>query len=466
MCSTTITMTRLEIDSTPATSGSQEIGVTRPRPRAVTFSEIGTYVQQAIGDGDMLPNISSRESGQRAEKRALIIAPVYREPGQTFGPLPSDAADVKLVHEMLLRFGYKRQEIRVLCDICGGFNGRADPTRENILQSLEWLVEGTTKGDRRFLHFSGHGDRILGDSVGGKMARRVEPRMNMPGAWNVDTERSTTRIFSGRVTEQAVADDEVVYYNEGMITRVTEIRDGSMENGYADRILDSELNDYLSRLPKDCTMYYHVNHGYVSHKLLGSGFRGPHETAVAQNQARFSQNLSSATLSSTNSDTTNLPSSEGAAGGSTTPSISTAVSIMIKVVPRLMRYARAVIQEDIPDRERDLDRIEARIFAWGACHQRQESWETNDRSAGLFTQTFTETCLRMAGPDEAPNHFTYNELFNEVRSISKVVAEKRACAGLGWGNSKPAPQYVQLWTSLRNADKATQDNLLGSQVLF
>ncbi|CAE6496029.1 unnamed protein product [Rhizoctonia solani] len=370
MCSTTITMPRLEIDSTPGTSGSQEIGVTRPRPRAVTFSEIGTYVQQAIGDGDMLPNISSRESGQRAEKRALIIAPVYREPGQTFGPLPSDAADVKLVHEMLLRFGYKRQEIRVLCDICGGFNGRADPTRENILQSLEWLVEGTTKGDRRFLHFSGHGDRILGDSVGGKMARRVEPRMNMPGAWNVDTERSTTRIFSGRVTEQAVADDEVVYYNEGMITRVTEIRDGSMENGYADRILDSELNDYLSRLPKDCTI----------------------------------------------------------------------TSIMDFVY-----------------------QTEWFKFAWGACHQRQESWETNDRSAGLFTQTFTETCLRMAGPDEAPNHFTYNELFNEV---SKVVAEKRACAGLGWGNSKPTPQYVQLWTSLRNANKATQDNLLGSQVLF
>ncbi|KAH7320352.1 hypothetical protein B0J17DRAFT_298311 [Rhizoctonia solani] len=225
-----------------------------------------------------------------------------------------------------------------------------------------------------------------------------------------------------------------------MITRVTEIRD-------ADRILDSELNEYLSRLPKDCTITSIMDccaSGRIlnlSHKLLGSGFRGPHETAVAQNPPRFPGNLSGATSSDTSSDTTNAPSSGEAIAGSATPSISTAVSIMIKVVPRLMRYAREVMQEGIPDRERDLDRIKARIFAWGACHQRQESWETNDRSAGLFTQTFTETCLRLAGPDETPNSFTYNQLFNEV---SKLVAEKRACSGSGWGNSKPAPQYVQV----------------------
>ncbi|KAH7320353.1 hypothetical protein B0J17DRAFT_298304 [Rhizoctonia solani] len=155
MCSAAIVMTRLDFDSTPGTSGYHRVyaGI-EPRPRAIVFDEIVAYVRQAISDGDKLPNSLSRESGQHAEKRALLIAPVYREPGQSFGPLPSDAADVKLVHEMLLRFGYKRQEIRILCDICGGFNGRADPTRENILQSLEWLVQGTTTGDRRFLHLA------------------------------------------------------------------------------------------------------------------------------------------------------------------------------------------------------------------------------------------------------------------------------------------------------------------------
>ncbi|CAE6504102.1 unnamed protein product, partial [Rhizoctonia solani] len=443
--------TRLEIDSTP----------------------------RASGDHDQRGGVIARSPG------AIIFDGVKAEPGQPYGPLPSDAADVKLVHEMLLRFGYERRDIRILCDVCGGFNGRADPTRENILQSLEWLVAGATAGDRRFLHFSGHGDRILGDLVNGKRARRVEPRLNMPGAWNIDTERSSTRVFSRRATEQVVEEDELVYYNEGIITRLSEVRDELTDGEYTDKILDSELNEYLSKLPEGCTITSIMDccaSGRIlnlSHKLLGGGFRGQHDTAIAQNRPGFFQNTPVENTKNSSGEAISPSPSVASVAESAAPSISTVVCIMMKVVPRLMRYAREVMQEGIPDRERDLDNIKARIvseflisfaywakmlkFAWGACHQRQESWETNDRSAGLFTQTFTETCLRLAGPSGTPNQFTYNQLFNEV---SQQVAEKRAGSCAGWGNSKPAPQFVQLWTSLKNAGRAAEINLLDSPVLF
>ncbi|KAJ1301834.1 hypothetical protein OPQ81_009062 [Rhizoctonia solani] len=412
-------MTRLEIEPTPRASGDARAEMILLSPNAAVFDGVKDYVRQAIRDGDMLPNVL-HETDHCAKRRALIIAPVYREPGQKYTPLPSDAADVKLVHEMLLHFGYESRDIRILCDVCGGFNGRADPTRENILQSLEWLVEGASDGDRRFSTL-GHGDRVLGDSLSGKRARRVEPRLNIPGAWNVDTERSSSRVFFGRVKEQVISEDELVYYNEGIITRLTEARDGSAEGECADKILDSELNQYLSRLPEGCTITNYID------------------------------------------ESTSSASSVPAVVEPTVPRISRAVYVMMKVVPRLMRYAREVMQEGIPDQERDLDRIKARIFAWGACHQRQESWETNDRSAGLFTRTFTETCLRLAGSGDPLNEFSYNQLFNEV---SQQVAEKRACSGSGWGNSKPAPQFVQLWTSLKNVDSNDGINLLDSPVVF
>ncbi|KAG8727167.1 hypothetical protein FRC11_013778, partial [Ceratobasidium sp. 423] len=382
MCSTGFAMTRLEINLTPQASENQRGGVIIRSPSAIIFDGIKAYVRQAIEDGDKLPNSHAHEPGCRAERRALIVAPVYREPGQQYGSLPSDAADVKLVHQMLLRFGYERQDIRILCDVCDGFNGRADPTRENIvrhatLQSVDiattsvstLVAESRVVGRGYYCRGSsfsafGHGDRILGDSVNGKRARRVEPRLNVPGAWNIDTERSTTRVFSGRVTEQVVEEDELVYYNEGI-----EVRDEFTDGGYTDKILDSELNKYLSRLPEGCTItsimdiYDKVlrERQNLDHKLLGSGFRGQHDTAIAQNQPGFFQGTSEENAQSSSSEVISASSSVASIVESTAPSISTAVCVMMKVMPRLMRYAREVMQEGIPDRERDLDNIKARI---------------------------------------------------------------------------------------------------------
>ncbi|CAE6528214.1 unnamed protein product [Rhizoctonia solani] len=43
-----------------------------------------------------------------------------------------------------------------------------------------------------------------------------------------------------------------------------------------------------------------------------------------------------------------------------------------------------VFREAIPQGEKDLNNVKARIFAWNACHQRQWAFETDD--GGLLTE--------------------------------------------------------------------------------
>ncbi|KAJ1301837.1 hypothetical protein OPQ81_009065 [Rhizoctonia solani] len=130
---------------------------------------------------------------------------------------------------------------------------------------------------------------------------------------------------------------------------------------------------------------------------------------------------------------------------------------MVNIIPHMVRYARVVMQEGIPERERNMDGIKARIYAWSACHQRQLSWDSNDCLSGLLTQTFTETCIRLGGTVDSPARYTYNMLFEEV---SKLVAERRAAS------PNPAPQFVQLWTSLREDNRIIETSLLDSDVEF
>ncbi|KAF8716659.1 Caspase domain, partial [Rhizoctonia solani] len=456
----------MTLTATQSTSrGAQELPVATPS--SPDRREIVAFIKHAISDGDLLPNTSDIKPARR---RALIIAPQYREPGQTFGALPSTAADVKLVYELLIRSGYDRRNIRILCDVWS-FNGRAHPTRENILHSLDWLVAGATKGDFRFLHFSGHGTQITTDSSKGKESRILNSNswLKIPGGW--DTELSPSTMLGERITEQIITEAELVYYNEAIVTRISEEMDPDLDpEGNEDldsigRIWDRELNEYISKLPEGCTItcimdccssgrILSTSWEYdlvqllklslrlvdLSRKLQGSGFRGKSTQATTERPPLYIPSLPS--FNPTTENTTSLPSPSLLSP--TIPSISAIASTVVNVLPQMVRYARIAMQEGIPDRERDMDRIRARIFAWSACHQRQLSWDSNDCQNGLLTRTFTETCLRLGTTAESPTRFTYNTLFEEV---SKLVAESRATS------LDPVPQFVQLWTSLREENR-------------
>jgi hypothetical protein len=44
-----------------------------------------------------------------------------------------------MTYVVTVNWGYEKRNIRVLSDICGGFLGLADPTRENVV-SLEKII--------------------------------------------------------------------------------------------------------------------------------------------------------------------------------------------------------------------------------------------------------------------------------------------------------------------------------------
>ncbi|KAG8684014.1 hypothetical protein FRC08_013945 [Ceratobasidium sp. 394] len=176
-----------------------------------------SYLEFNILRGDRLGGtVKSVESS--TPRRALIVAPIYDDhetmnstPGIRW--MPSTVRDAKLMHQTLVQRGYDPANIRILADGFR-FNGVTDPTRENIMDSLDWLVAGVEPGDYRFFHFSGHGVRVASEKGKGKEARKVyegtRPKSD-------DTERWPFfwKSPSDRVLGQSLKPSELVYYNEG-----------------------------------------------------------------------------------------------------------------------------------------------------------------------------------------------------------------------------------------------------------
>ncbi|QRV97214.1 ICE-like protease (caspase) p20 domain protein [Ceratobasidium sp. AG-Ba] len=237
-------------------------GVSQAEQTNLIHPEVGNYIRNAIRNGSKLGPYDDTENIPPAERRALIVAPLYNshveiDTGTRWAMLKSTATDAKLVHEMLVKHGYDRANIRVLSDVCGGFRGLADPTKENILSSLEWLTANTRPGDYRFFHFSGHGERIIRekDQHKAKQARRVIIDA-LPKSGDTERDDKST-VPTMRIKEQIIPIEDLAYYNEGIVTRSSELRAG--DSGLASRIMDHELNDYFSRLHEESVLTVRIN---------------------------------------------------------------------------------------------------------------------------------------------------------------------------------------------------------------
>lgn len=65
------------------------------------------------------------------------------------------------------RYNYKTEDMVILMDD-PSFNWRQQPTRQNILEAMRWLVSGAQPNDSLFFHYSGHGGQakdVSGDEV-------------------------------------------------------------------------------------------------------------------------------------------------------------------------------------------------------------------------------------------------------------------------------------------------------------
>ncbi|KAK1996250.1 hypothetical protein LX36DRAFT_580786 [Colletotrichum falcatum] len=89
----------------------------------------------------------------QGKRKALLIGINYF--GQD-GELRGCINDVKNLSAFLVeRYGYKREDMVILTDDQQQPMGQ--PTKNNILRAMHWLVQGAQPNDSLFFHYSGHG---------------------------------------------------------------------------------------------------------------------------------------------------------------------------------------------------------------------------------------------------------------------------------------------------------------------
>nr|MBP6812846.1 caspase family protein [Saprospiraceae bacterium] len=100
--------------------------------------------------------IISDAFAQSPRKIALIIA-VGDYPEQSGWQKINSSNDAVLVHDVLLRQGFKEKDITILKD--------ADATRKGILRAIQkYLIDAAKPGDVLYFQFSGHGQQVADDN--------------------------------------------------------------------------------------------------------------------------------------------------------------------------------------------------------------------------------------------------------------------------------------------------------------
>ncbi|KIY73034.1 peptidase C14 [Cylindrobasidium torrendii FP15055 ss-10] len=107
-----------------------------------------------------------RYSQCNGKKKALCIGINYTG---TPAELKGCINDVHNIQRFLMRqCGYRQEDMVTLTD--NSRNPRQQPTRDNILQAMQWLVRNAQPNDSLFFHYSGHGGQtrdLDGDEADG-----------------------------------------------------------------------------------------------------------------------------------------------------------------------------------------------------------------------------------------------------------------------------------------------------------
>lgn len=88
-------------------------------------------------------------------KKAVVIGINYSGKDYALRGCINDAKNLQ--SELMVNWGYQRSNTRLMID-----TSPKDlvPTRENIIKSIDWLVEGVNTGDHLWFSYSGHGDQV------------------------------------------------------------------------------------------------------------------------------------------------------------------------------------------------------------------------------------------------------------------------------------------------------------------
>ncbi|KAJ3160120.1 Ca(2+)-dependent cysteine protease [Geranomyces michiganensis] len=91
-------------------------------------------------------------------KKALLIGINYKGTKSELRGCINDVASIKQFLTSKFAFPDTPSNMLVLTD--DNPNWQLRPTRNNIIQAMQWLVNGTRAGDSLFFHFSGHGSQV------------------------------------------------------------------------------------------------------------------------------------------------------------------------------------------------------------------------------------------------------------------------------------------------------------------
>ncbi|KAH9960607.1 caspase domain-containing protein [Russula dissimulans] len=112
------------------------------------------------------PHPLFRHSRCTGRRKALCVGINYT--GQQ-NPLSGCVNDANDIHQFLIeQYRYPHSNIILLTD--DNPDPHSKPTRENLLNSMRWLVEDSHADDALFVHYSGHGGRVRdmhGDALDG-----------------------------------------------------------------------------------------------------------------------------------------------------------------------------------------------------------------------------------------------------------------------------------------------------------
>ncbi|KAG9124019.1 Ca(2+)-dependent cysteine protease [Ceratobasidium sp. 392] len=428
-------------------------------------------ILQAISDGDRLPNTEASLM-RKVRRRALIVAPQYEVHFASYQPLPATLNDVFNVHQMLVHYKYDKADIRILVDGCSD----TDPTSENIIESLKWLVSNAQPGDYRFFHFSGHGTHILSTKEEGKEALTIPEQRGsaipeLDHELNASPSTAYTRVSSLKVNPQ-----DIKYYNEAIITSYKRLP-----------LLDSLTKSATEyNMIRDSVLFDLAHGAYMltgieqlltdnNFKLAGAGFRGrcffassqgdiPEEpseslTGMGELIEQFSTQTikdltppESSTNSSTSVEDTSLSpdapvsrdSSYRYRGARNQPIKSIAPLPLAQnyTSPPLMsksaEQSTGQLTELLPAQEANRDKIKADMLTWSGCHQRQGAVDYSDVRGGLFTRSFTETVMANSGS------VTIDQLYHK---LNQRIAEEACTLKNG------ILQYAQVWTSCKTGNE-------------
>ncbi|KAF7967256.1 hypothetical protein HWV62_35049 [Athelia sp. TMB] len=122
-----------------------------PPPRPPTTQQQYGPQFQAQGGQQMQPFFQYSQCNGR--RKALCIGINYFGQTAELKGCINDALNIK--NFIMSRFNYQDDDIVMLTD--DATNPRQQPTRENIIAAMQWLVRDAHPNDSLFFHYSGHG---------------------------------------------------------------------------------------------------------------------------------------------------------------------------------------------------------------------------------------------------------------------------------------------------------------------